>query len=86
MLTFEQAVSMIEELDDKRKMIIDSFCESWDELGEVLRKILIAKTSGRMHCNLDKEICPKLYAKELRNIGFDVKETDDGYIVFLDKE
>lgn len=66
MLTFEQAVSMIEELDYKRKMIIENFCESWDELGEVFRKLLIAKTSGRTHCNLDKEICPELYAKELK--------------------
>lgn len=83
---FKKVVSMINELDKRRQIMIDNYCDSWDELSEVLRKLLIAKISGYMHCNLCKDICPDLYAKELKEIGFNIKEVEDGYVVYFDKE
>lgn len=74
MLQFKETISEINNLRNKEKLLTENFEQSTGELAECFGWLLKAALEGDNHCCLSIFTCPELYAKELRGMGFEVKE------------
>lgn len=74
MSEFIRTIEEINKLEEKKRQIRERFASSTEELSECFQYIISAKLEGRTNCSLTIDICPELYAKELKGIGFEVKE------------
>ena len=70
MLQFKEVAKNISDLEEKKKLMRSNF----EELSECFHWIMEAELDGRKHTCLTVDTCPELYAKELENMGFGVKE------------
>lgn len=79
MLQFKEVSENISDLEEKKKMMRSKFEESTSELSECFHWIMEAELDGRKHTCLTVDTCPKLYAKELENMGFNVEEQRNAF-------
>lgn len=71
---FKETVSKINDLRNKEKMVREYFEKSTCELSEIFHYILEAELDGRKQIHLTVNTCSELYAKELKDMGFDIEE------------
>lgn len=74
MSQFNATVAEIKEMRNREKVIVENFEKSTCELAECFHWILKAALEGKKHCCLIVNICPELYAKKLKEMGFEVEE------------
>lgn len=74
MLQFKETVSEINRIRNQEKLIAENFKKSTCELAGCFHWILKATLEGRNSCYLPTNACPELYAKELKGMGFKIKE------------
>lgn len=79
MLQFKEVTKDILDLEEKKKLLCSNFEKSTGELSECFHWILAAELDGRKHICLTVDTCPELYAKELENMGFIVKERRNAF-------
>ena len=79
MSQFKETVSKINELRNNEKMMMENFEESTCELSEIFHYILEAELEGRKQICLTVSICPELYAKELKSMGFEIEENRNDF-------
>lgn len=71
---FINTINEINKLEEQKQQIRKRFASSTEELSECFQYIIGAKLEGRNNCSLTVDTCSELYAKELKEIGFEVKE------------
>ena len=74
MVQFKEVLKDILKLENKQQMMRSMFEESTSELSECFHWIMEAGLHGRKHTSITIHTCPELYAKELKGMGFTVKE------------
>lgn len=79
MLQFKEVTEEILNLEKKKMLLCSNFEKSTGELSECFHWILAAELDGRKHICLTVDTCPELYAKELENMGFIVKERRNAF-------
>lgn len=79
MLQFKEVVKSISDLEEKKKMICANFEKSTGELSECFHWILAEELNGRKNICLTVDTCPEIYAKELENMGFIIKERKNAF-------
>lgn len=70
MLQFKEVAKNISDLEEKKKLMRSNFEESTSKLSECFHWIMEAEFV---------DTCPELYAKELENMGFGVKEQRNAF-------
>ena len=79
MLQFKEVTEEISNLEKKKMLLCSNFEKSTEELSECFHWILAAELDGKNHICLTVDTCPELYAKELKNMGFVVKERRNAF-------
>ena len=79
MLQLKETISEINKIRNQEKLIIENFEKSTCELSECFHWILKAALEGRNHCCLTVKTCPELYAKTLKNMGFEIEENRNDF-------
>lgn len=79
MLQFKEVTEEISNLEKKKMLLCSNFEKSTEELSECFHWILAAELDGKNHICLTVDTCPELYAKELENMGFVVKERRNAF-------
>ena len=74
MLQFKETISEINRIRNQEKMIAENFKKSTCELSGCFHYILKAALEGRNSCCLPVNTCSESYAKELKDMGFEIKE------------
>ena len=74
MLQFKETISEINKIRNQEKLITENFEKSTCELSEVFHYILNAELEGRKQICLTVNTCPELYAKKLKDMGFEIEE------------
>lgn len=74
MLQFKETISEINKIRNQEKLITENFEKSTCELSECFHWILKAALEGKNKCYLTIATCPELYAKALKDMGFEIKE------------
>ena len=81
MRQFMNAAEAIRRVRKQEELIKEKFAKSTCELSECFQYILNAELEGYKHCYLSIDTCPELYAKELKGMGFDIKEERNYYSI-----
>lgn len=76
---FKETITEVNKLRKKEKLLTERFEKSTCELSECFHWILKCALDGRNHCCLTVNTCPELYAKELKEMGFEVTEDRNSF-------